>query len=130
MNGKKRNQAQEVRLHHGCDPSSSHTWDFFQGLPALFSASCDGHGTLKAIDGGLSCLNCILLRRKTGNSNPIRWISKCSDELTRIKARRERKVLTQADYLDLKNVMHRPKISERHTQLGLKLHEENKSCEE
>lgn len=96
-------------------------------MPALFSVSCNGHGTLKAIDGGLSCLNCILLRRKTGNSNPIRWISKCFEELTRIKARRARKVLTQADYSDLKNVMHGPKISERHTQLGLKSHEENKN---
>ena len=97
----------------------------FQGLPALFSKTCEGNGSVRAIDGGLTCAPYVLLRKKYGNSNPARWITTFYDELCRVKAKRERKAFTQAYFSDLKNVMHRIRIIERHSEEGLRMHEEN-----
>ena len=62
-----------VPLVHKCmniQPTSSYGFDCFQNEPAIFSKKCDGLGKLKVTDGGLSFYECMLLRRKQGNSAP------------------------------------------------------------
>ena len=75
-------------------------------------------------------MNCLLLGRKPGNSNPITWITKCNYELVNLVERRKKDALTTKDVHELKCLMKVSNIEERHAEEGLVLCNECKHlCE-
>ena len=84
-----------------------------------------GRVNIEHLIGGLACYNCWFARKKSGNSNSTRWMTKSYYDLKRIEDRRDRQVITTTDYKDIKSLLHVPK--NRFTAKGLVLHNENYS---
>jgi len=104
--------------------ASSYEFGYFQNEPAIFSKKCDGVGKFKAIDGGLACHECVLSRRRQGNSNPVSWLTKCYYQIIKILDYRNADNLLESDLHHLQSMLKVPKVSERYTPLGVLLHKE------
>ena len=130
VSGSKKKMVANVHKYIKCSLNSSYQFGIFSNLPAIYSKGCTNIGTYKAIDGGLCCKSCLLLRRKPGNSNPIYWISKCHWEIENMLQRRRKKHLTSVDLKELGCLMKMNGIQDRYTEKGLELYNECKSLYE
>ena len=92
-------------------------------MPALYEKECDGKGKYNAVDGGLACYRCYMSRKKNGNGNPIRWLTKCFYEIIRVLERSTRSAITPTDFKDINSF--RKNQKSRFTADGLNLYEEN-----
>ena len=84
VHGKRKYQVPIVHKYLVVDPNSSHAWGNYLSLPALCEKKCDGKGKYNAVDGGLAYYFCYMLRKKSGNSNPERWVSKYYYKMIRV----------------------------------------------
>ena len=100
--GKRKHQVPVVHKYLTIDPNSSYEWGVYLSLPAIYDKKCDGRGRHPAVDGGLACLPCLMMRKKNGNSNPSRWITKCYYEMLRIQEIRSRSSITPNDFKEIK----------------------------
>ena len=67
----KRRIVSNVYRYTRCKSDSSSKFGIFCNSPAIYSRSSSKMGKFKAINGGLLCIEYLLLRCKLGNSNPI-----------------------------------------------------------
>ena len=128
VRGVKKHQLPIVHEHVQVDPNSTCAWGHCLSLPATHEKKCDGKGKCNAVDGGLACYSCLMSRKKNGNSNPMRWLSKCYYEMIRVKERSNRTSMTPADYKDMQSFSKNHKS--RFTPEGLTLYNENLNMHE
>lgn len=62
--GKRKHQVPVVHKYLTIDPNSSYEWGVYLSLPAIYDKKCDGRGRHPAVDGGLACLPCLMMRKK------------------------------------------------------------------
>ena len=105
MCGKKKYQVPAVHECLVIDPNSLHEWGIYHSLPALCEKRCEGKGKHNAIDGGLACYSCHTMRRKNGNSNPARWVTKCYCEMIRVQEIRNRPSITPIDFKETQSFL-------------------------
>ena len=111
--------------HLVVDSRSSCAWGTYLGSPALYGVNCDGKGKHRVVDRGLACYNCWFVRKKSGDSNPTRWITKSYYNLRKIEDQRDYQVITTTNYKDIKRFLYVPK--NRFTTEGLVLYNKNKN---
>ena len=110
------------------DPKSTYVWGTFLSLPALYERKCEGKGKYKAIDGGLACYYCWMSRKKSGNCNPSRWVTKVYYKMIRVEERRNRSAITETNFKEVRSFLKNSKS--RFTPEGLKLYKENEDMYE
>ena len=73
--GKRRREIPVVHWYVEVDIKSNFKWGSFANLPAIVSTKCNGIGIEVGLDGGKVCADCLYLRLKKGNSNPISLVN-------------------------------------------------------
>ena len=73
--GKWRREIPVVHQYVEVDVKSNFKWGLFANLPAIVSKKCNGIGIEVGLDGGKVCADCLYLRLKKGNSNPISLVN-------------------------------------------------------
>ena len=74
--GEKKHQVTAVHKHVKVDSNSSCRWGTYLSMPALCEKEFDGKGKCNAVDSSLACYQCCMSRRKNGDGNPSRWLTK------------------------------------------------------